>query len=151
MGEIFRMSDFNREESDGASKKVGDKTPVSFEESKEIIEMERKYESFEERYKKLAFKQRDPKGREALKIQATGLIHDIEEFEEQIGNLYAKIIGRSRDIDKQFNKAMEEGGFEDAEKKYGTASARDVDRSIKLLELQEKTAGLKNQVTSLFE
>ena len=151
MGEIFRMSDFNREESDGASKKVGDKTPVSFEESKEIIEMERKYGSFEERYKKLAFKQRDPKGREALKIQATGLIHDIEEFEEQIGNLYAKIIGRSRDIDKQFNKAMEERGFEDAEKEYGTASARDVDRSIKLLELQEKTAELKNQATSLFE
>ncbi len=151
MVEIFRMSDFNKEESDSEPKKDGDKTPVSFEESKEVIKMGRRYEEFEERYKKLAFRQRDPKGQAALKIQAVGLIQDIEEFEMQIGNLYAKIIGRGRDLDEQFKKAMEEKDFDAAEKEYGTASAREIDRSNKLLDLENKTAGLKSQVTSLFE
>ncbi|OGF52276.1 hypothetical protein A3I27_01945 [Candidatus Giovannonibacteria bacterium RIFCSPLOWO2_02_FULL_43_11b] len=151
MGEIIKISDFNKGHKDGEPKKTGDKTPVSFEESKEIIEMERKYADFEERYKKLAFRQRDPKGQEALKIQATGLIYDIEEFEAQIKHLQIKIMERGRAVEEQFNEAMKEKGFEVAEKEFSTASAREVDRSIKLLDLENKIAALKEQITTLFE
>src|SRR3989344_5022932 len=135
MGEIIKISDFNKGHKDGEPKKTGDKTPVSFE----------------ERYKKLAFRQRDPKGQEALKIQATGLIYDIEEFEAQIKHLQIKIMERGRAVEEQFNEAMKEKGFEVAEKEFSTASAREVDRSIKLLDLENKIAALKEQITTLFE
>jgi len=124
---------------------------VDFEKNKEIIEAERRYGALKERYKKLKFLELKPEGRKELETGAGNLVEEIENFEEEIEKLQTKIFERNRVVGESFKGVNEKEGFEAAYRKYGTESAREVDRLIKSLELRNKAAELKEQAVSLFK
>ncbi|MBI2023148.1 hypothetical protein HYT01_01105 [Candidatus Giovannonibacteria bacterium] len=121
---------------------------IKFQESKEVIVLERQYGDFEARYDKLKFLALNPKGKAELETLVGELVKEIETFEEELSKAQTDILERDHKLRDQFQELSNEKDFSTADEKYGTESAQEMDRLLKLQDLEDKAAKLKERSVS---
>ena len=153
MGEIFKMEDFESKRQGGPDGKKKDLNTggslVSFEKAKEIIEAERRYGEFENRYKNLMALRLKPNNPEEFEALAGKLVGELEAFINEVVKLRLRVTESGKIIERQFTDMMDKGGFNNADEKHGIESARDGDRFYKLIHLEDKASLLTDRVVSL--
>ncbi|MBI2023942.1 hypothetical protein HYT00_00900 [Candidatus Giovannonibacteria bacterium] len=152
MSEVIKIEDFNKEDGDrdeAPKKKESNSEVIDFERSVDLINVKRKFADFETRYKKLKFLSLKKGGGEELERLSGDLVGEIEDFESDLDDLEQDAVKESNNLNKLFREASEKVGFDEADKEYGNQLLREDERLIKLVNLVQKSAELKNKIIEL--